>query len=364
MSPTRAAVRSLPAPSLRNAPLPVPAATYLFRAAVCHLRARLSNQSVIGKTCDALYPGDVVTAMIARSTSGPATTTDSSWAGPLARRVVSSLLQEIVSISAAADLLVRALRLNFDRAGVILLPGRQLADPNTASWIAEGAPIPVKDYTTNLLSLRPHKLASITTYTQEMARSSNIEEMTRSLISESAALALDAALFSTTAETAIVPGGILAGVAPISSANGTDKHENLVEDIEKLVAAIAANKGGSSPVFITDPAHAAAAKAWLSPLFDYPILASTALASGTLICVEARSLAATVVDSTPDFATAESAVLHNEDAAPADIVSGGTPSSPSRSLFQTDGIALKMTISNISWMMRAAHVSWTQAVNW
>jgi hypothetical protein len=362
MSP-RAAVRSLPAPSLRNAPLPVPAATYLFRAAVCFLRARLANQSIIEKTCESLYPNDPVTPMIARSTTSPATTTDPSWAGPLARKAVSSLLQEIVSVSAAADLLTRALRINFDR-GVVLLPGRQLANAGNAGWTAEGAPIPVRDYTTNLLTLRPHKLASITTYTQEMARSSNIEEVVRSLISEDVALQLDTALFSTTAETAIVPGGILAGVAPISSANGTDKRENMVEDIEKLVAAIAANKGGSSPVFITDPAHCAAAKAWLSPKFDYPILASTALTPGTLICVEARSLAATVVDSTPDFATAESAVLHYEDTTPADIVSGGTPATPTKSLFQTDGVALKMTISNISWMMRAAHVAWTQAVNW
>jgi hypothetical protein len=362
MSP-RAAVRSLPAPSLRHVPIQGPAATYLFRAAVCFLRARLANQSIVEKTCESLYGNDPVTPLILRATSSPATTTDPSWAGPLARRVVSSLLQEIVSISAAADLLTRALRLNFDRAGVILLPGRQLANHGNVGWIAEGAPIPVRDYTTNLLSLRPHKLASITTYTQEMARSSNVEEMVRSLISEDVALQLDTALFSITAETAIVPGGILAGVTATTAASGTDKRENMVEDIENLVAAIAANKGGSSPVFITDPAHCAAAKAWLSPLFDYPILASTALTPGTLICVEARSLAATVVDAQPDFATAESAVLHY-DTAPADIVSGGTPATPTKSLFQTDGIALKLTISNVAWMMRAAHVAWTQNVNW
>jgi hypothetical protein len=339
--------------------------TYLFRAAVCHLRARMANEDVPEKICKALYHNDPVTPLVLRASTAPATTGDPGWAGPLARRVVSSLLQEIVSISAAANLLVRAMRLNFDRAQSIQLPGRNLAAAADVSWIAEGAPIPVRDYTTNMLILRPHKLATITTYTQELARASNIEEVVRSLISENVALQLDATLFSTAAETAINPGGILAGVAPISSANGTDKRENMVEDIENLVAAIAANAGGAQPIFIADPARAIAMQAMLSPLFNEAVLPSTALPAGTLICVEPRSLAATIVNAQADFATSETAVLHFEDTTPADIVDGtGTVATPVKSLFQVDGVALKLTVAGIAWAMRAPHVAWTQAVNW
>jgi hypothetical protein len=266
-------------------------ATYLFRAAVCHLRARLANENEPERVCKAIYGRDPVTPLVLRAASAPAKVTDPQWAGPMAHRVVSSLLQEIVSISAAANLLVRAMQLNFDRAAQIQLPGRQLANPGDAGWVAEGAPIPVKNYTTNMLVLRPHRLASITTYTNELALAANIDEVVRSLISEDVALQLDATLFSSTAETVTNPGGVLAGVAAIAAATGgTEKRDNMVEDIENLVAALAANKGGSQPVFVTDPAHAAAMKAWLSPQFDYPILPSTALANGTLICVEPRSL--------------------------------------------------------------------------
>jgi hypothetical protein len=339
-------------------------ATYLFRAAVVHLRSRMANENSLERTCKSLYANDPVTPLLLKSTASPATTTDPTWAGPLARRVVSSLLQEIVSISAAANLLARAMRLSFDRAHQIQLPGRQMAVPSDAGWVAEGAPIAVHDYMTNMLTLRPHKLASITTYTNELARASNIEEVVRGLISEDVSLQLDATLFSASAETAVNPGGILAGVAAISSANGTDKHENMVEDVENLVAALAANKGGSQPTFITDPAHAVALKAGLSPAFDYPILPSTALAPGTLICVEPRSLASTVVDADADFATSDASVMHYESATPADIVSGGTPATPTKSLFQTDGVALKLTVAGIAWMMRAPHVAWTQNVNW
>jgi hypothetical protein len=312
-----------------------------------------------------MYPDDPVTPLVLRAASSPATMTDPGWAGPLARKVVSSLLQEIVSISAAANLLVRALPLNFDRAAQIQLPGRNLAAAADSPWIGEGQPIPVRDYTTNMLTLRPHKMATITTYTAELARASNIEEIVRSLISEAAALQLDATLFSTTAETAVNPGGILAGVAPITAATGSDKRANMVDDVIALVAALAANTGGAAPVFVAAAAQATAMKAALSPLFDHPILPSTALPAGTVICVEPRSLASTVVDAVPDFATSETAVLHFEDATPADITSGtGTLAQPVKSLFQVDGVALKMTIAGIAWALRAAHCAWTQNTNW
>ena len=137
----------------------------------------------------------------------------------------------------------------------------------------------------------------------------------------------------------------------------------MVEDVRDLVAALAANKGGSQPVFITDPAHCAAMKAWLSPQFDYPILPCTALTPGVLICVEPRSLASTIVEAGADFETVDSPILHMEDTSPKDIVAGST-ATPAKSLFQTDGIALKLTVAGVAWAMRAPHVAWTQSVNW
>jgi hypothetical protein len=96
-----------------------------------------------------------------------------------------------------------------------------------------------------------------------------------------------------------------------------------------------------------------------SPKFDYPIFASMVLPAGTVICVETRSVVATIDTVVPEFSVAEATLLQM-DTSPVDVVAG----SPTRSVFQLDSLALKMSLRNVDWKLRAPHVSWVQATNW
>jgi hypothetical protein len=332
---------------------------YLFRSAVCHLRA---DKRDLGTTCKSIYGDDRITpTLLQRAASTPATVATPAWAGIVAQQVVSSLLQEIVSISAGAALLTAALQINFDRKQSIRLPSR-LVDPAYAgTWLGEGAPIPVYQFPISAgVTLVPHKLAVISVFTREMIETSNIEEFVRSMLSESAALALDKALFSSAADDGITPGGILNGVAALpATAAGGSKRDAMVSDLEALVQAIANKGGGANPVFIAAPAQAIAMKANVGPDFDADILASTALPAGTVICVEARSVVATITAAAPEFSIADATLLQMADN-PVDVVAG----SPTRSVFQIDSTALKMVLRSLDWKLRAQHCAYVAAANW
>jgi hypothetical protein len=337
-------------------------ADYLFRSAVVHLKAGSRD---IGAVAKQIYPDDMITPqLLQRAASAPATIANQPWAGAVVREVVSDLLQAIVSISAAASLLVRAQQIVFNRQ-LVILPSRLVDAAYAGSWTAEGEAIPVYQFFSSGVTLQPHRLNVISVFTNEMIAASNIEDFVRSLLSESAALALDAALFGSQADNGVIPGGILSGLTPItaSAVGSTSRRDCMIEDLQNLVQTLADNGGGADACFVCAPGQAVAARMNVPSDFDHAILGSAALPSGTVVCIEPRSLVATIVGVEPEFSTAESALLHME-TAPADIVNAGTPSAPTKSLFQLDSVALKMTLKNIDWKMRAPHCAYVQDVNW
>ena len=100
------------------------------------------------------------------------------------------------------------------------------------------------------------------------------------------------------------------------------------------------------------------------PKFDFDIIASTSLATGTVAVIEAASFVSGF-GSTAEFSTSKMGVIHSEDTSPTDVT-GGTPSpaSPVKSLFQIDAIGLKTTLW-ASWGLRAAgHAQWLQGGTW
>jgi len=88
-----------------------------------------------------------------------------------------------------------------------------------------------------------------------------------------------------------------------------------------------------------------------------PALA-TASPARTVIMIETSSLVVGF-DPTPEFFVSKAGALHFEDATP----STATLASPTRSMFQTDSLALKMIV-RASWAMRAPHAAWLTNVNW
>jgi hypothetical protein len=335
-------------------------AVYLFRAAAAHARSFVTRATPEG-AARALFGHDAVTDVILKAATSPASTGTPGWAGALAQSAVDDSIAAIASLSAAAELISRGLKLDLTGIAQLHVPGRTLDATQAGQWVGEGAPKPVRAlaFTAGPV-LSPRKLAVVCSMSREIIESSAVEATTRALLSEASALALDAALFSTNGDDGNHPAGILNGVAALAPTTGGGFNA-LVGDIKALIAALAASGGGLHPIIIASPPQATALKIWAGPHFDIPVLPSAALAAGTIVAVEALSFASGF-GSVPEFSTSKVTVLHMEDTSPSDIVSG-TAATPVKSTFQTDTVALKMVLW-ASWGMRAPHVAWLQNVTW
>src|SRR5262249_46525253 len=161
--------------------------------------------------------------LVLRSASSPATLGSPTWAGALAQQTINDQIAAIADLFAAADVLGRGTQVSFDGAGTVRFPGRAVAAVDAGNWLGEGSPIPVRQQQfTNGLVLAPRKVAVIVVMTREMAESSNLEAIAKALISEALGIALDVAFLSTAVDDGVKPGGILAGVTPITPTAGGD----------------------------------------------------------------------------------------------------------------------------------------------
>src|SRR5262249_51100101 len=150
-----------------------------------------------------------------------ATTLDSTWAGALAASAVDDTIAAVTSLSAGADLITRGRRVDLTGIAHLTVPGRIVSAAAAGSWVKEGQPGPVRAQAVTVGAvLEPRKLGVIAVFTSEIAASSNVEEFTRAVVSESAALALDAAMFSTNADDGAHPAGLLYNVAPLTPTAG------------------------------------------------------------------------------------------------------------------------------------------------
>lgn len=352
----------MPAAQTRNPPAPMlrprgqPAA--IFRLAAATVRAFISG-STVEKAGRELYGR----AGVERAASSPATLGDPSWLGIIGHDVVGDLLQEATVLSAAANLMARGLKVSLDGIASLRIPGR-LADPALAvSWIAEGAPAPMR--APPLIAgptLRPKKIGVLSAYTREQAESSSIDVFIRQALTEAVGLALDAAMFSTAPEGAQPP-GILTNAVSVTASTASAGWA-LSADIGSLVEGLSSVGAGAEPILVCAPHQYASLHTWTSEAVKfYPTFASTALPAGTVIAIE-RSSFVSSYDPTPDFSTSIGAAVHFESATPTDIVAGGTPATPVKSMFQDDLIGLKMLLRT-AWNLRnPAHVSLVEGVSW
>jgi hypothetical protein len=260
------------------------------------------------------------------------------------------------------------MRVSLSGLGSITVPRRLLVAADAGDFVAEGEPIRVQNLSvTGGPTLSPCKLAVITVFTNTLAQRAvaDMETIVRQMLGEASALVLDSAIFSATAASAGVrPAGLLAGLSSLTpTANGGQ--QALSEDIAGLIAALTTGTG-RNVVIVAAPPQAAALKVWAGPKFDYPILPSAALTTGTVIAVDADSFVSGFGPE-PDFSTSDETVLHHEDTTPLAIGTAGAPTTvaaPSRNLFQTDCTAVKMVLRT-SWGLRAAgSVAFIDGVTW
>ena len=299
------------------------------------------------------YSGDRTVEWLVRA---PALILDTASAPPLARTLVSDVVRALAPTSAAARLFSESLQLSFDGHANIAVP-TILGDTAYSSFVAEGAPIPVVQTDLEpLVSIEPHKLATIIVLTTEMVRSSNVETLVVDALVRSTGLALDAVLFSDLPGNAAHPAGLRYGVAPITASTAPEPVAALMQDIENIRRTIT-DATITQPVYVMSRTRALLAELrsthGLAPL---TVLGSRAL-KGTMIMlgIAPENLASVYGDATEITSTRESAVLMNTmpDTSP-----------PSRSMWQTDCVAILIKLP-VSWVVRSpVGVAWTVTTNW
>ena len=336
--------RGAPAPS----ELPSNPFTRLVAAkALAHL-AHVPLADVV----DREWPND----LILRAASAPAMTTTVGWAKELVRQMIAAGLAALGPASAGAQVLSDSLVLGWDGVGQISAPGI-VAGGGNASFVAENAPIPVRQLATTPALMNPYKLATIAVLTREMIESGNAEQIIGDALVRACGLALDNVLFGSGAATAAQPAGLRNGITALTASAATDAWEQAVEDITALINSVSAVGGAGPYSLVMNPGRAAT---FIGRIFrdkaqqaaPYDVHASTAMGNDVMCIANAALVAA--LSPNPDVGTADSGTLHMDTAPVADPGSTGTH----KSLFQTESVALKVRWP-VSWVLRnAAGVAW------
>src|SRR6516162_300506 len=336
------------------------AASLLARAGAAYLKAFITGDTP-ERTAKAMF-GD--STIIKAATTPAMLSGTAAWAQSLGGVAVYDLIQDATTVSAAADLIDRGLKVNMSGVAELHVPGRALTAAAAGQWVAESGAIPVRALNfSNAAILRLRKLAVITTYSRELADSSNIEEIVRATNSEAAGLALDLAMLSNSAGDASKPAGLLFNIAPLTPTAGGGQNA-MAQDLENLFAALATNGAGKTAVIIAALPQAVRLMMEAGPKFNFDIIPSTALATGTVIVLEVASFVSGF-SSVADFSVSKVGTVHMEDTSPTDIT-GDTPSPavPVKSLFQLELIGMKMNMA-AAWGLRAAnHAAWITGTTW
>ena len=143
----------------------------LSRALLASARCQFETDKNPHRIIEREYLHDDGAALILKAPTAPISTANSA----LSLQTVEAAV--LGGTGAGADLLRRGLMLSFGRNASISLPAL-IADAEHASFVAEGAPIPVRslDIDTPVV-MAPHKLASIWAMTREVVDGSNAEAL-------------------------------------------------------------------------------------------------------------------------------------------------------------------------------------------
>ena len=319
---------------------------------------------------------------IERAATAPATTTTANWAAELAVTGQGEFINAIMAGSIFQPVASRGFAVTLGRYGQISMPTRQATPTVAGSFVQEGAPIPVRQAAFTTVTIGLKKMAVITSYTREIAEHSTpeIEQILRRLILDDTGVAVDTVFIDNVAATAVRPAGIRNGVSGLTATAGGGFNA-LVGDLKALMGALAAVNALRSPVWIMNPVQSLSialtqnaggmfpfqAEINGNALLGYPVVVSSTVPAGMVIIINADDLMVAQGDS-PRFDVSDQATLHYEDTNPLQLTTGAQGSAvaatPTRSLFQTDSLALRMILP-MNWaMLRTGSVAWTSSVTW
>jgi HK97 family phage major capsid protein len=390
LSPIKGDVAGKPGETIRIPAVPRKPLEYsdhLFRALAAWGKAQASHDNDILRSLRDLYPGgsggNEITNLVLRAAVNPANTTVATWAAELVATDTKPFLDRLIADSIFLPLASMGVRYTFGNAGILKIPVRANTPTLAGNWVAEGAPKPVRRASFTTVSLAPTKLSVISTFTEEMQTyaAQSIEQIIRQAMSDDTSIALDTYLIDATAASAGVrPAGLLNGVTPITASVLTPATAAMVADLKALIAAIVAAGGGRSIAIIINPAQALSLgfaqtttgdflftdRAEAGSKFGVRFIVSATCPAGRVIAVDTADFATAQGDA-PRFAVSTDATLHEEDTTPLALGTTGSPNvvaAPMRSLFQTDAVAIRMSLY-VSWVMRRAGMVQTiAAVTW
>jgi hypothetical protein len=325
----------------------------LIRLAAAQLLARADRRPV-EKIIAELWEDDDVLPILLKAAVSPATTTTSGWADSLAATAVQDFFISMGPASAGALLLSRGLQFTFGPTANVIVPGMLSAAANVG-FVQQGQPIPARELATTAAALlSPRKFANITVFTREMLQHSPIESMVRTVLTESYALALDAALLDATAGDATRPAGLRQGIAAGTESALTDLREAMLADLDTIITSVAAIAGNNPIVVVASPARARRLRLRLANISDpgFEVLGSSALGANEILAVATNGLIC-AIDPVPRIDVgSQGAVVMNSTAAEV-VNSGSTVGSPTRSLWQSDSAALRLVVE-ANWGLRSS----------
>jgi hypothetical protein len=168
-----------------------------------------SNYAVVGALA---RPG----AIVSKAASAPAMTTVPGWAAELSPQgpVADGLLQLLAGPQSVYSQLSSnpgAIRVSLAGYGSVRVPSRAATPTLAGSFVAQGAPIPIRQAALNSATLVPKKMAVGSAFTAEMLAHSipNVEIVVRSVMQFDTSRSLDAVLLDANAATAVRPAGLL-----------------------------------------------------------------------------------------------------------------------------------------------------------
>jgi len=221
----------------------------------------------------------------------------------------------------------------------------------------------------------------ISSMTREISLHSTpaIEGIIRQAIIDDTSSAIDNVLLDANAATTVRPAGLKNGVSGLTPTAGGGFNA-LVADIKQMLNVLVSANALRNPVWIMNPAQVTSigltqsglgtfpfeAQVNQGKLQGYPIIQSTNQPNATVILLDAADFASVTGDE-PQFEISDQATLVFDDTAPAQIGVAGTPNvvaAPTRSLSQTDSMAIRM-LMDMNWTMRRTGViTFISGVTW
>jgi HK97 family phage prohead protease len=368
----------------------LPPKDYVYRALVCKVKSHFTRQPAFDILKNEYGDDDVITkgvlSIISKAATVPADTVTSGWASQLVDTSIQDFFGSLMPNAVYPSLAAKGGKFTFGRAGIVSMPTRASTPTIAGSFVAQGAPIPVRQGAFTSISFTPKKMGVISTMTRDIAEHStpSIDALIRDAIIEDTNVAIDSVLLDATAATTTRPAGLRAGISATTATAGGGIAA-LIGDIRGLTSALITSTNGNlrSPVWIMNPGDVLAAS--LLPatagggefpfktelaggtLLGYPVIQSSNVAADMMILVDAADFVSVTGDS-PRFDVSDQATLHMEDTTPLQIVTGvqgaGVVAAPTRSLWQTDTLGIRM-LWDLNWgLRRTGIVAWTQTMTW